>query len=70
MARNLLSRPIKNNLSCALVAAWEAEIGRIEVESQNEQKVSKTPYQPIAGLGGVCRHTPKLRSGRSELQVV
>jgi hypothetical protein len=32
----------------------EVEVGRILVQDQPRQKVSKTPSQPITGHGGIC----------------
>jgi hypothetical protein len=35
-----------------ILAIWETEIGRIKVQGQPRQNVSKTPSQPIARHGG------------------
>jgi hypothetical protein len=36
-----------------ILATWEAEVSRIPVQGQLEQKVCKTPSQQMAGCGGV-----------------
>jgi hypothetical protein len=42
-------------LKLIIPAAWEAEMGRIEVQSQSWTKVCKTPSQPIkVGHVGMC----------------
>jgi hypothetical protein len=38
-----------------ILATWEAEIQKIEIQDQPRQKANKTPpSQPIAGSNGVC----------------
>jgi hypothetical protein len=37
-----------------ILATWEVEIGRIMIQGQPRQKVSKTPSQPMTGYGGTC----------------
>jgi hypothetical protein len=53
IGQHSLCKTIKKFLSQALwltpevLAPWEIEIGRIEVQDQPQQKVSKSPSQPL-----------------------
>jgi hypothetical protein len=56
-----------------ILATWKAEIGRIVVTGQPEQKVNRTPYQPISGHSGVCLFAQlhrRLGWGRSWFQAI
>jgi hypothetical protein len=41
-------------LTPAILATWEAEMGKIVIPGQANQKVSKIPSQPTAGCSGTC----------------
>jgi hypothetical protein len=43
-----------------ILATWEAEIGRIMVQGQPGQKVSKTPFQPIKNWAWWCIPNPAM----------
>jgi hypothetical protein len=50
----LYSRARCQWLTPVILVTCEAEIGRIVVQGQSKQKVSKTPAQPIVGCSGTC----------------